>query len=512
MKTKKILWYVAALSMVAAGLSACNKAESGEDGGEQTGNTRFRVSVNDETLTSESVTVSVTCTGGSDTWYCFVTDDMESDIEKAIADELAVITDYQSVLKAGNQSVTFNGLQQRTAYRAIVTGLLTDGTPVGTPDDEEFTTPLPEGTWVVNENWSCTYIERDDMTVDPEQGTTVYGDILTFTVESGVDFYLPAVVSLNDFKEIYNEDINEFAKSEIAKVKDEMAWREDLGELPMWSDYLLDYSMTGTLGILDSDEQWYAVMLGVDLDGKSTGLYVLSEPFTPQEEAASDTYSQWLGTWKITGSNMLSSTGQYASETIRIEADENNYRYLVYDWETATNEDIEFPPFHANFDKLTGNLSFMAEDALQRVNMGDLDIEGGGEQYGNADIGFYGFYLQNQASSQFNSVMGGYVIAIASMSEDGQVTVAEQDVELSDGSVADLVGMWYAADLFEYTPGGQSGYMLNFDYIVPRFPYTMEKVEETAPAVSAASVSASRPSVTGPVKGIRTYSLPRFAK
>ena len=506
---KRFLWYAAVFPLVAGAVSACT--EKTVENGDETGAAYYRVSVNDDSVTATSATASVTCTGDADTWYCFITEDLDTDINGVVAKEVAGLSDIQSVLKAGNQTVTFNNLESRKTYRVVVTGLSVDGVPGGTPDYDEFTPPLPEGTWEINANWTCEYTGRDDMSLDDE-GNTVYGDILNFKVNAGYDYYLPAVVSLNDFKEIYNEDINEFAKSEIAKVKDEMAWREDLGQLPMWSDYLLDYSMTGTLGILDSDEQWYAVMLGDDLDGKSTGLYLPWEQFTPQQEAESDTYTQWMGTWKITGSNMLSSTGQYASETIRIEADENNYRYLVYDWETATNEDIEFPPFHANFDKLTGNLSFMAEDALQRVNMGDLDIEGGGEQYGNADIGFYGFYLQNQASSQFNSVMGGYVIAIASMSEDGQVTVAEQDVELSDGSVADLVGMWYAADLFEYTPGGQSGYMLNFDYIVPRFPYTMEKVEETAPAVSAASVSASRPSVTGPVKGIRTYSLPRFAK
>ena len=69
MKTRKFLWFVAALPLVIAGLSSCDKTESNEDGGEQTGNTRFRVSVNDETLTAESVTVSVTCTGGSHTWY-----------------------------------------------------------------------------------------------------------------------------------------------------------------------------------------------------------------------------------------------------------------------------------------------------------------------------------------------------------------------------------------------------------------------------------------------------------
>ena len=191
MKTKKILWYVAALSMVAAGLSACSKAGSDGNGEGQTGNTRFRVTVNEETLTAESVTVSVTCTGGSDTWYCFITDDTESDITKAITDKLTGVTDYQSLLKVGNQSVTFNNLTERTEYRVIVTGLLPDGQLVGTADEEEFTTPLPEGKWITNEaNWSCGYLRRGDMTL--EDGSKMYADILLFTISGGDDFYLPA--------------------------------------------------------------------------------------------------------------------------------------------------------------------------------------------------------------------------------------------------------------------------------------------------------------------------------
>ena len=287
--------------MVAAGLSACNKAESDGNDGEQTGNTRFSVSVNDETLTAESVTVSVTCTGGSDTWYCFVTKDTESDIEKAIADELAGVTDYQSLLKAGNQSVTFNNLTERTDYRVIVTGLLPDGQVVGTADEEKFTTPLPDGKWIENENWSCTYLHRGDMTL--EDGSKMYADILSFTIKGGDDYYLPAVVSVSEFKDDYNNDIAAFAKAEIAVVQDEIDFRNSMGDNAMWIDYALDYNMEGSLGVLDSDDKWYAVMLGVDLDGKGTGLYFMSEPFTPQEETAVPEYEKWIGTWRIADKN-----------------------------------------------------------------------------------------------------------------------------------------------------------------------------------------------------------------
>lgn len=521
MKTKKILWYVAALSMVAVGLSACSKADSDGNGEGQTGNTRFRVTVNEETLTAESVTVSVTCTGGSDTWYCFITDDTESDITKAITDELRDVTDYQSLLKVGNQSVTFNNLTERTDYRVIVTGLLPDGQLVGTADEEEFTTPLPEGKWITNENWSCTYIERDDMIVDPEQGTTVYGDILTFTVESGVDFYLPAVVSVDDLENKFHGDINEFAKSELAIVQAEIDARNAQGQDVMWIDYIMDYTMTGTLGVLDSSLEWYAVMLGVDPDGKGTGLYVMSEPFTPQEETAVPEYEKWIGTWRIADKN---TPGYYY--IVEITADENNYQYLVDGWEgpngNQANNDIDFPPFHARYDKTTQTLAFMAEPGLWRVDLADIDVPFEYKQYGRADIGLFAFYDNDPNDKIFDTISDSYPIATAEMDADGNVTVTTEPIEITDSNgstyTVNLLGMWYAADLIDYTDSaGRGGYSLSFDYRVPRFPYVMTKVDDSGASeagteVAAASVNGAAPVATNLVRAAKTWSMPRFAK
>ena len=519
MKTKKIFWYVAALSMVAAGLSACNKAESDGNDGEQTGNTRFSVSVNDETLTAESVTVSVTCTGGSDTWYCFVTKDTESDIEKAIADELAGVTDYQSLLKAGNQSVTFNNLTERTDYRVIVTGLLPDGQVVGTADEEKFTTPLPDGKWIENENWSCTYLHRGDMTL--EDGSKMYADILSFTIKGGDDYYLPAVVSVSEFKDDYKNDIAAFAKAEIAVVQDEIDFRNSMGDNAMWIDYALDYNMEGSLGVLDSDDQWYAVMLGVDLDGKGTGLYFMSEPFTPQEETADPEYEKWLGTWRIADG---STPGYYY--IVEITADENNYQYLVDGWEgpngNQANNDIDFPPFHARYDKTTQTLAFMAEPGLWRVNLADIDVPFEYKQYGRADIGLFAFYDVDPNDKIFNTISDSYPIATAEMDADGKVTVTTEPIEITDSNgstyTVNLLGMWYAADLIDYTDSaGRGGYSLSFDYRVPRFPYVMTKVDDSGASeagteVTATSVNGAAPVATNLVRAAKTWSMPRFAK
>ena len=506
-----------ALPLVMAGLSACDKPESGEEGGEQTGNTRFRVSVNEETLTSKSVTVSVTCTGGSDTWYCFVTDDMESDIEKAVADELAGISDYQSVLKVGNASVTFDNLTERTSYRAIVTGLLPDGTVVGTPDEDEFTTPVTEGKWIVNENWECKYNGRGDMVLDESQGTSMYTDVLEFTVKGGYDYYLPAVVSVNDFENEFKGDIAAFAKDQIAIVQAEIDARTAMGQNVMWLDYLLDANMTGSLGILDSDQKWYAVMLGVDLDGKGTGLYAMSEAFTPAEEAATEEYNRWLGTWRIID---RATPGYYY--VVEITADENNYQYLVSGWEgengNQANTDIDFPPFHAQYDKLNYTLSFMSEDALQRVDMKDLDVSIENQALGRADIGFNAFYLANPNDDYFSTITGTYPIATATMDAEGNVTVETEPMEITDSqgnsSTADLLGMWYSAALIDYKDeAGRGGYSLSFDYRVPRFPYNMVRVDDAAQsAVSPASVPVSAPVATKIVKSSRNWSLPRFVK
>ena len=520
MKTKKILWYVAALSMVAAGLSACSKAGSDGNGEGQTGNTRFRVTVNEETLTAESVTVSVTCTGGSDTWYCFITDDTESDITKAITDELKGVTDYQSLLKVGNQSVTFNNLTERTKYRVIVTGLLSDGQLVGTADDETFTTPLPEGKWITNEeNWSCGYLRRGDMTL--EDGSKMYADILLFTISGGDDFYLPAVVSAREFRDEYNSDIAAFAKAEIAVVQEEIDLRNSMGDNAMWQDYLLDSKMEGSLGILDSGDQWYAVMLGVDFDGKGTGLYVMSEPFNPQEETAVPEYEKWIGTWRIADKN---TPGYYY--IVEITADENNYQYLVDGWEgpngNQVNNDIDFPPFHARYDKTTQTLAFMAEPGLWRVDLADIDVPFEYKQYGRADIGLFAFYDNDPNDKIFDTISDSYPIATAEMDADGNVTVTTEPIEITDSNgstyTVNLLGMWYAADLIDYKDSaGRGGYSLSFDYRVPRFPYVMTKIDDSGASeagteVTAASVNGAAPVATNLVRAAKTWSMPRFAK
>ena len=355
------------------------------------------------------------------------------------------------------------------------------------------------------------------MTLDESQGTSMYADVLTFTVNGGYDYYLPAVVSVDEFTNDYNSDIAAFAADEIAVVQAEIDARNDMGQNAMWIDYLMDYTMTGSLGILDSDQKWYAVMLGVDLDGKGTGLYAMSDPITPAEEPATEEYNRWLGTWRIVD---VASPAYYY--IVEITADENNYQYLVSGWEgengNQANTDIDFPPFHAQYDKTTYSLSFMSEDALQRVNMKDLDVSIENQALGRADIGFNAFYLANPSDQYFSTITGTYPIATASMDAEGNVTVETEPMEITDSQnnsyTVDLVGMWYSAALIDYKDeAGRGGYSLSFDYRVPRFPYNMVRVDDASQsAVSPASVPASAPVSTKIVKSSRNWSLPRFAK
>lgn len=504
MKKMKFLGYAAAFALAAWNFSACDNPHEEPDNGPS--DARYRVSVNEASLTYNSVEVSVSCSGESaGTWYCFVTEDTESSIDQVIASQVASLNgNIQPVLKAGNASVTFSDLTKRTSYRVVVTGLSADGTTDGTPDEEEFVTPLPEGEWVKNPNWECSYKERTDMVLDEQLGTTMYADVLDFVVKGGTDFYLPAKVSLSDWEEVYGSDINTFAKSQIAVVKEEIAYRLQMGQATRWADYLSDASMSGSLGgILDSDEQWYAAMIGVDLDGNPTGLYAMSELFTPQEEEATAEYNQWLGTWQVTGPD---EAGQGTlTQTIVITADENNYQYEVSGWQ-SNFDDIDFPPFHALYDKTAQTLSFMSEDAIWPVDLHDLNLDPDIQQYGKANIGFFGVYLNSSGNN--NPVMGGtYPIGIATMTEPGKADVEGQTVEIGENyEEVQLIYMGWAADLLE-----KPGYVFTFDYRVPRFPYTMTKVSDAQQSVKVSSSAERR---SGSVKisraSVISHPLPRF--
>ncbi|MBO8480599.1 MAG: hypothetical protein IAB76_05780, partial [Bacteroidetes bacterium] len=153
------------------------------------GPVNFTVSVSG--ITQTSANASVTSTGdATDTWYCFATEDLTSPLADVVASEVAELgSDLSSVLRDGNDMVQLSGLSAGKSYRAVVTGLRSDGTTYGTPVAASFRTSAPDVDYVENPNWTVTYAGKGSYQGSP-------ADLISVTVSGGSDTYTTGVITV----------------------------------------------------------------------------------------------------------------------------------------------------------------------------------------------------------------------------------------------------------------------------------------------------------------------------
>lgn len=105
---------------------------------------KFSVTVPSDSETSDGASLIVSHDGSDrDTYYCFATKDLYSDVSIAVNREISELSKQESPvnLKTGSYRVTYvNGLESSTPYRVIVFGLNADGTVYGIPGESNFTT------------------------------------------------------------------------------------------------------------------------------------------------------------------------------------------------------------------------------------------------------------------------------------------------------------------------------------------------------------------------------------
>lgn len=409
------------------------------------GEVTFTVSVSNVTETTANATV--TSTGdNTDTWYCFATTDLTSPLAQVVSAEVERLgSSVSSVLKDGNNMVQLSGLTAGTSYRAVVTGLKSDGTTYGTPVSASFRTSSPEVSYTENPNWTVTYAGK---------GTTEDGpaDMIDVTVTAGNDSYMPGVISVADFNEV---GIEYYVETMVEQYQAMIDLYTQLGYPITWADLLYTQSEQDIpFDVLDSSTQWYAIVFGVDNSGNPTGLYSMSDAFTPEELEASDEYNKWIGAWRIEDA-----TGNGYDITIQAVTPEVNY--AMNGWEAAVFGAGGGPAVEVGYDASSGDLVFITNE-----NMGTITLEGGIQCelgfYGTGDDGF--FYT------------GSYEIAIASMGQGNTTaTVAGNTLQGETGPVT-MVSMQF----FGLT--SDSGYSFSDE---PVFPLTMTKTSAQSSGVAA---------------------------
>lgn len=412
------------------------------------GAVEFGVSVSG--ITQTSANASVTSTGdATDTWYCFATTDLTSSLDDVVNAEVEKLgSSLSSVLRDGNDMVQLSGLSAGTSYRAVVSGLKSDGTTYGTPVAASFRTSAPDVEYVENPNWTVTYSGKGSYQGSP-------ADLISVTVSGGSDTYTTGVITVEDFGQA---GIQAFVESMVASYQEMLDMYNAMGMNLTWADILY----TGTeeempYDVLDSSVEWYAVAFGVDLDGNPTGLYSISEPFTPEELEASEAYNKWLGTWTVTGSDGT-------ENVLEVSALSPDVSYVVRGWQFGDYSE-DWPGITASFNA-DGSISFMSEE-YGSYDTGD---------YGVGTLGCFGIV---EVQGQTSPVSGdSYPMCTATLTGDNTAEAVGEEITLSNNNTYEIVGMEYIVLL----SGQYDGYVLSFEGDIPTFPLSMTKEASSAAA------------------------------
>lgn len=511
MEAKKLFGYAAAMSLLAFGFASCEEPENPGENPTPGPSATVRFSVEVTEVTETSAKAEVTVRGDeAATWYAFVTEDLDTDADDLITSAVGELSDIESVLKTGNGEVEFTDLTSGTDYRVIVTGLAADGTVSGRAADEEFTTSRDPNVWNVNPEWSISYAGRGSYEI---QSGTMYGDRIDIVMpEDDLNYYYILPVSVADFEQVYNSSVASLANSLIEEFnvmieENNTAYPDD----PVFITDLLYSGANSWIMAPLANEQQYLFMIGIEPNGaygEGLGLYAQSEAFTPDVEESSDGYKKWLGEWTVSGTGLIynEETGETnegaCSDILTIVESIPNYEYTVYGWQQGlmgSYGESDAIGFVGRYDASAEALSFVSSSDLGQVNTGT---------YGMGTVEFLGYCDGTSLGypGEDVSINGEYDIAIATMSAEGDVTVAVQSIPLMGGQTVTLTGMQYYAKV--------AAGRLYWSTEHPRFEsgdFTMVKNDASGADASSASVARSSVRIVKKEAAARTYFPMNFS-
>ena len=171
---------------------------------------------------------------------------------------------------------------------------------------------------VLNErsDWSVRYMER---TIWEADGSTVEHFKFNY---NGRGYYIVRMVRPDDFKNVYKSDAAAFFTYEAeslladAKAQNVNFWQ--------YTDEVFDAKITDIYFNRLRSGTWIAFMIELDTSGNVTGNYA-ETTFNLQEEAATESFSKWLGAWRV--SNGL------VGYDLDISKIDNNFIYRIDGWE-----------------------------------------------------------------------------------------------------------------------------------------------------------------------------------
>ena len=458
---KKVFYAFASLLSLAA-FAGCQK-----DGGDEAEhNASFRLVLMDAVGTSASVAVSSTGTE-ADTWYCFCTSDLNSSTADLVSSEVAKLGgNASSVLKSGNKSVSFQNLTSDTDYRAVVTGLLSDGSVYGTPVELKFNSGKEFGVIQKNENWKVSYAGRG---MYGEKNWTI-ADFITVEVGgSNSDKFFSTVVPASSVPDQNDsEAMGEFLDQCIEETQAQL---DEYGRT--WSDVLVDESVDDPYPVL-AEGEYYAFAIGADTKGRRSGLWNCSK-FKIEPASGSEEFMKYQGVWTYTSAE---GTSIDVTFTPIISESEGIGGYLVKGWQKISDFTAVF-----EIDKQGApHFYFMGYDTGIEVQLTDGSV---------GTLGTWG-----TVSSSNNCYNGG---ALAELVLDGDSKAVLSGLETDEGNINQFV---FGVNIVS---GSNTGIALLTEN-APTLPCNLTK-KASAKAEVAASVTLS-----SKLRARQVYSYTSLAK
>lgn len=297
----------------------------------------------------ENVSVRVRHDGAADMlWVYMLTPDLETPaiqlIEEKIAAELQLSGEIV-VYTGKNKSVFLSGLLPKSYYRFICASLdPVTGKPAGDVAEIQFRTRRDPSVFEVNDNWSIALGDRVISNVDQME----YDNFICSSSDD--EYYVMLPIKTSDFEYYYRSDIRSLFEdyvSDFGLQEGDSKWKDIVKEgKSTWSEQRL------------RSGDWIIFMIGLDQIGELTGLYQ-KMLLTVEQEAATQEYDRWIGTWTVSDKN-----GQSLFD-IAIIPSENNMWYYMGGWESTNIYRFDtFDPAlmpELFFDKASGKLCFVSQ-------------------------------------------------------------------------------------------------------------------------------------------------------
>ena len=174
---------------------------------------------------------------------------------------------------------------------------------------------------VVNErsDWSVRYVAREDWVNDDGSVDRVEHFKFNYT---GKGYYIVRLVRPEDFEGVYESDAAAFFTYEAESLVEDA--KKDNVNFWDYTDEVFTSRISDIYFNRLRSGNWIAFLIELDGKGNVTGDYA-EVSFTIQEEAATESFSKWLGNWRA--SNGL------VGYDLTISSLDNNYLYRIDGWE-----------------------------------------------------------------------------------------------------------------------------------------------------------------------------------